>query len=390
MEEYDVVVVGAGPAGGQAARELAQKGCKVLLAERNEDFTVNSYSSAGAPEELMSRFSLPEEVVGSGWDTIRMYSNNNESAWQSGTRGGVVMDFAKLRRFLADEAFRHGAKVLLGTSFVSRENNRIHFTVGKEKINYTVSAKTIIDATGGERRVLGRKGSSFPSTGIEHLVEVDDKTYAKWANTLSIFMGSDWMPQGYAWIFPMEPGLLKVGVGRYFSNQMLYPQERSYQFYLDKIKSKCLNLNDLKTKDIHGKTIRYTPGRNDCHFDGNAVAIGDAISMINPLAFEGIRHAMESGRIAAKHVERYLKAEEKNFSPFEKEIGSYCGIKWRVCEFLMNRIYREPQDRNIDHMIECFKAFSFNEMIDLSFHYDLSKAARFYASFLAKKYIRFL
>jgi len=47
MQEFDVVVIGAGPAGGQTARSLAKKGVKVLLVEKYKDFSLNNFSSAG-------------------------------------------------------------------------------------------------------------------------------------------------------------------------------------------------------------------------------------------------------------------------------------------------------------------------------------------------------
>ena len=43
MEEFDVVVIGGGPAGGQTSRNLAKKGHKVLLVERYENFSLNTF-----------------------------------------------------------------------------------------------------------------------------------------------------------------------------------------------------------------------------------------------------------------------------------------------------------------------------------------------------------
>ena len=39
---YDVIVIGAGPAGGQCARELAEKGKKVLLVDKAKNFAINN------------------------------------------------------------------------------------------------------------------------------------------------------------------------------------------------------------------------------------------------------------------------------------------------------------------------------------------------------------
>jgi flavin-dependent dehydrogenase len=384
MEFFDVVIVGAGPSGGEAARELAKMGYSVLLAEKSKDFTVNNYSSAGAPLSFMQKFKLPEQIVGASWNQIELFSNNNSHCWSSKEWGGVVMDFAKLKNHLADEAAESGAKVLLNCTYKSFDGTKVCFRL-KDNPNYEVRTRVIIDATGGERSVLGGGEQAFPSTGLEHLVEVDEKTYTRWSQSLSVFMGSKWRPQGYGWIFPMEPNRLKVGIGRYFTNQVIVPREKRFSLYLDNLLEKCLNTQNLKILDTHGKTIYYTAGRKDFHFKDNCLAIGDAISMINPLAFEGIRHAMESSKVAACHVDRFLQGKQKTFSPYQRDIASYCGYKWRMCEFLMKKIYLEGNDKNIDLMIDCYKKFSFNEMMNLAFHYKFRESLKFYFNYLFKK-----
>ena len=62
IETYDVIVVGGGPAGGQAARNLAKRGHKVLLVERYQDFGHNDFSSAGMTLEPLKEFDLPDTV----------------------------------------------------------------------------------------------------------------------------------------------------------------------------------------------------------------------------------------------------------------------------------------------------------------------------------------
>ena len=56
IKEYDVIVVGAGPAGGQCARNLAKKGVNVLLVERYNSFYDNDFSSAGMSLEGFNEF----------------------------------------------------------------------------------------------------------------------------------------------------------------------------------------------------------------------------------------------------------------------------------------------------------------------------------------------
>ena len=67
-KNYDVIVIGGGPAGGQAARNLTKKGHQVLLVEKYNSFADNNFSSAGMTLEPMFEFDLPETIVGAYWN----------------------------------------------------------------------------------------------------------------------------------------------------------------------------------------------------------------------------------------------------------------------------------------------------------------------------------
>ena len=83
MENYDVVVVGAGPGGGQCARDLSRQGFKVLLLDKVKTFWENNYSSGAAPLPIMAEFNLPDSIVGSYWDILRIHSTQSKAEWNS-------------------------------------------------------------------------------------------------------------------------------------------------------------------------------------------------------------------------------------------------------------------------------------------------------------------
>jgi digeranylgeranylglycerophospholipid reductase len=91
MKTFDVVVVGAGPAGGHCARVLSKLGYSVLLVEQHENFQQNNFSSAATPLETLKRFQLPERVVGSTWKKIEIISTNIKRSWTSEKTLGVVI-----------------------------------------------------------------------------------------------------------------------------------------------------------------------------------------------------------------------------------------------------------------------------------------------------------
>ena len=118
---FDVVIIGAGPAGGQCARQLSKAGVSTLLVERYKDFSVNSFSSAGTPNETLEKYNLPTAVVGSFWSQLKIITSNQSGVWTSETVQGSVLDFEKLRSFLATEAQDSGAQLWTSCLYVSHE-----------------------------------------------------------------------------------------------------------------------------------------------------------------------------------------------------------------------------------------------------------------------------
>lgn len=388
---YDVIVIGAGPAGGQCARELAVQGKKVLLVDKSKDFTVNNYSSGGAPAELIQDYSLPRTVVGSSWHKIALHTSSCLHEWEDPAYAGIVLDFMKLRAYLAEQVIAHGSDVLLNQAYH-------HHLVKEKKIDVylrdmhsseikSVETKILVDATGAERKVLQQgnfnKKKAMAATGIEYLVEVEPEQYRRYAKTLSFFLGLKWMPQGYSWIFPMEENRLKIGVVRYFAHDMIVPHEPSYRLYLDQMLQHCLDKKNYSILDTHGKTLYYIIGQKEPNYEGNVIAIGDAISTLNPMASEGIRHAMYSGRVSAKYISNYLNGDQKSFSNYAKEMRQYFGFRWKTSEFIMNRMYREKNDQSLEKYAQAFKMLSFKEMIEFTFQYKLKIILKFFWNFLA-------
>jgi len=394
MKIYDVVIVGAGPAGGQCARELATKGKKVLLIEKSKDFFVNNYSSGGAPAELMKDYSLPIDVVGSPWNKIALHTSTKSHEWQDLNYKGIVLDFMKLRKFLSDQVIQHGSDVILNKSYHHHENKEGTTTVYLRDMQSNeivpVDTKVLVDATGAERKVLQQgklnKNRLMAATGIEYLIEVSPELYQRYSKTLSFYLGLKWMPQGYSWIFPMEDNRLKMGVVRYFAHEMVVPHELSYRHYLDLIIKHCLNNQQPKILDTHGKTMYYSLKQKDPNYENNLIAIGDSVSTLNPMASEGIRHAMYSGKVSAKHIIQYLNGDNNSFSQYAKEMRKYFGFRWITSEIIMNCLYREANDAHLDIYAESFKKLSFNEMLEFTFDYKFKTILKFFWNYLTLRF----
>lgn len=79
-DRYDVIIVGAGPAGAQCARNLAERGYDVIVleTEAEDEFPAQSNKSTGGTfASMMTSFGIPDDVVMHATDSVVVESPNN-------------------------------------------------------------------------------------------------------------------------------------------------------------------------------------------------------------------------------------------------------------------------------------------------------------------------
>ncbi len=377
---YDVAVAGTGPAGGHLARCLAQRGFKVLLLDRLADLHANAFSSAGTVQETLTRFDLPDAVVGSGWRHLEVRSNGAAHRWRGQVPQGAVLDFGRLRQFLADASVQAGAELALGCQVTGQRSagavQRLQVRRGSERIEF--AARLLVDATGPARSLMRSAAAPAPQylcgVGLEYLVEVPAEVWESYRDTLGFFLGSHWMPRGYSWIFPMQPGLLKVGAGRYTPG--LVSGQAALKPCIDRLLGAVLKVPAARVLDIHGGVLRYARGLRDPYAAGAVLAVGDAVSTLNPLGGEGIRHAMEGAEIALPFLIRELESPGRGFPGYAEAMQRRFRRTWRWSEELAARRYLEDGDDRLDRMVRFLAGRDLEFVVDVLFGYNFARAAR--------------
>ncbi len=391
---FDVIVIGGGPAGGMCALELAKKGMRVLLTEKFRSFSENNFSSAGMLVETLADFSLPEELVASYWANFVVQSSFNTYSWEGRRGEGIVLDFAKLKQYLADECEKHGGTVWTGHRYESKEmlneGIRAFFTDVATNNKVSCEAKLLVDATGPVRKVMYEKAETQPEmlvgTGVEYLVEVSDEVYARFKNDLTFFLGEKWADMGYSWIFPMDNNTLKVGSGRLVSPNK---DRKDLKAITENILSQYMEAGEYKILDVHGGSLRYSLGMKDLFYRNRVLAVGDAVSTVNPLGGEGIRYAMENARLAVPYIERFVKTGKNKFGRYQSRWKRKYYLKWLICEILCLRIYLKYTDEKLDSRFSQYRKLTdFEDVKNNFFRFNFSNFRWKIFGFLFKKLMR--
>ena len=375
-----MLVVGAGPAGGELARVLACHGVSVQLVDRLPDLRRAAFSSAAVPLDTVNRFALPAAVVASRWQGWQLIGpGERRRQWQGEGPLGAVLDFGALRQWLAEECRRWGGTLRLGHTALDcrpEGDGMVTLLRGADGNVARVRSRWVVDASGERRTLLGAGGpggSGGPGgpggadplvegLGVEWLVRLPEAAAARWQGRLSFCLGSDWVPQGYGWVFPMQPGVLKVGVCRLRDPQRSQPPLAPL---LERLLERLLEPGErqrLEVLDRHGGRIRSRVRRREAHRRGRLVGLGDVVSTANLLGGEGIRHALTSARVLAPLL---LEALRTDTAPVERahqqgdalecyprELRHALGWRWSLSGRLARRTWLGLRDGRSDARLE--------------------------------------
>lgn len=391
ISHCQVLVVGAGPAGGSLAARLARQGIDVLLIDRLVDLGQAAFSSAALPRSAVEQFGLPAAVQAAQWRGWQLVGPGDcERRWDASESLGAVLDFGKLRQWLAEQAQAAGARLQLG--FAARgcqersDGAMVTMLCGPGGEPTTITSDWVVDASGEGRALLGDPPDHalVSGVGVEWLLQVDAQRWRPWSERLSFFMGSRWVQQGYGWIFPMEAGLLKLGVCRLEDGRRRQPPlAQELQRLLERT-----GLADAAVLDRHGGRIRSTIRRREAHRRGRLIGLGDAVSTANLLGGEGIRHALLAAEVLAPLLAEAVRSGgdgarwpgRRNLGRYDANLRRALGWRWSLSGRLARRTWlglNGPRgDSRLDKLLSGLSGCSATDLSALLFDYRFERYGR--------------
>lgn len=287
---WDVIVVGAGPAGAMAALEAAQAGAQVLLVERE---ALPRYKLCGGGLIGLTLRSLPDNFPVPALNQARsaIFTSNLGPA-RNRTADEVIIPMVMRDTFdaqLVQTAVDHGAQ-LRTQVLVERVEPRRDEVIVQTKSG-ALRATVVIGADGSTSRVARAAGATFAQVdlGLEVEVEVPEQIQQEWAGQVMIDFGR--IPGGYAWIFPKGDRLTvgAIAAKGYADEQRRYVEDLLQRF----------DLAQLRRAITAGHLTRCRTNDSPLAKDRLLLA-GDAAGLLEPWTREGISFALRSGRLAGR------------------------------------------------------------------------------------------
>jgi geranylgeranyl reductase family protein len=299
MVEFDAIVVGGGPAGSTAARELAAGGARVLVVDK-ASFPRYKACGGGIPVRTARMLPFPiDEVVEDEVSTI-------EVTWRGRHRfrrysGAPFASMAMRDRFdalLLREAERAGAHVRPGTQVRAVEQLGSAIRVRAE--GFQAEASFIVAADGAHSpvgRMVGLGSGMLECGAWEVELRAPASKLRAYRGRALIELG--FRPWGYAWLFP-KADVLSIGI------VVARDQANTMKGRVDRYIS-ALGLSGAEADIRRGHKIRFR--RNESIAAERVLLAGDAAGLADEFTEEGISYAIHSGRLAARAALRTLRGQ---------------------------------------------------------------------------------
>jgi geranylgeranyl reductase family protein len=309
MARYDVIVVGAGPAGSTTAYRLARAGARVCLLDRAR-FPRDKPCGGGLT--LRAVRELPFSVDPVVEDRVHTLELGLRYARRWSRRAAEPLVLMTQRRrldaFLAEQAAAAGAEFRDGAK-VTRVDPDGSVRLDGERLD----ADVVVGADGAN-------GISARSLGLpahEHGVALEGNvgygrvSRERFAGRAVVELGA--VPGGYAWVFP-KGDHVNVGVGGWQSEG---PRLR------ERLRELCdaYGIDEAEVRDLRGHRLPMR-GASRRQVEGRVLLVGDAAGLVDPLSGDGMYEVFVSGRLAAEATLELLHGRAKDLAPYAERFAA--------------------------------------------------------------------
>jgi geranylgeranyl reductase family protein len=312
INNYQVIIIGAGPAGSYSAYKLARCGIKTLVLEK--EILPRDKCCAGGltvkTAELLNidMSSLAEDVI----SRATVSTKGNKAYY--GISEKPFMCTVTRRSFddlLVKRALEAGAEIKQNVSIKEININDKNIRVTTNNGEYL--GEFLIGADGAEsqvRKAIGMKSYDTRIVGLQVEVKVNEEVLKIWKSRIGIDIGI--IRGGYGWLFPKSEHLTIGVVGPEKKAKTL---RRILYEYLD-----SLELGEYSILERGAGLLPVCTGKPIVS-RGRAILVGDAAGLVDPLTGEGLYNAVFSAGLGAEAIEKALKSGNNIVSDYDASIG---------------------------------------------------------------------
>jgi flavin-dependent dehydrogenase len=334
--DYDVIIIGAGPAGSTAAALLAERGRRVLVLEKEKFpryhigeslmpfcwFTLERLGVLGEMERIayVKKYSV-QFITQDGRRSqpfyfFQHYDHPSSTTWQ--------VERSEFDLMLLENARRKGADVRELTPVSRTLKDESGRTIGvaakgPDGQTFEAFAPVTIDCSGREQVAVAREGWRIKDPQLNKLAIW---TYYRGAkrdpdidegNTTVAYVPE----RGWFWYIPLKNDIVSVGVVA--EKDYLFSESKDPATIMAReIERNAWIKDHLRSGEQFGEyfvTSEFSYRSRFCASDGLVLA-GDAFAFLDPVFSSGVFLALKSGEMAADAVDAALTAGDISAARF--------------------------------------------------------------------------
>lgn len=336
--EFDVVIVGGGPAGLFSAYHIAKNGLSVVVLERKNE--IGSFVSCGeavAKEPFEMLITPRSEWISAPVKGAILHTPAGRKIRFDHPNAGYILERPLFERYLAQMAISQGSDILTQTYVldIESENGLAKSIVAQSPFGKIVLSGRFFIGADGIASMIARFCGANPLHISEVYVCAQVLAFVEpiELGQLEFIIGSKYAPSGYAWIFPKGNKIANVGVGICPSST----DKKASTLLPELLDSRFSRWSVIQCRDgVVPSARRIKPlGR------GNVLLVGDAGRLTDPLSGGGIVSALTSAKLAAEAIVK-CPDHQKETALFsydkmcQREIGKRLDFMHRIRNIYMN------------------------------------------------------
>lgn len=311
LKQYDVAIIGGGPAGSSTAYHTAKLGLKTIMFEKAQYPRDKPCGGALSSRCLQYLGEEAKKVINCDAKTMRLYSPKL-AYFDETVKEGYFIIRSEFDHAMAKDAINAGATVLDGelVKDIVYDEKKSIFTV--VSTNQKVKAKRIVIATGVQNNKLVKKlgirrkwPKGYLAMTVVSETPIDNKILDKYGfkeGTLAIFFGI--VPKGYGWCF-VKKGYVNIGIGATWEDIRDQGAKTVYNNFVQMLRDNNYLPKDLELNNSKSHALAFKRPYKHTVFE-NLLVVGDCAGFVSPVTGEGLFYAIKSGEIAARIIHQNL------------------------------------------------------------------------------------